>query len=155
MPEYKPRRIDALSSIIMEAVDARVAKETAEVWTLGMLIQALKRYDPALPVVIAPTIGGISLGGAASYRGYYEMLAFEPTEEEHTVAELLVECEAANGKTFTGYKGGDFTMGINTKVWVSAWNDSSGIGIVDVEACTLFAGQSEADVVLVKVRKFE
>jgi hypothetical protein len=53
--------------------------------------------------------------------------------------EMLLEIK---GKTFVGYKGGDFLMGKNTPVWVANYSESSGykqnedfdsLGIVDVK----------------------
>ena len=43
-----------------------------------------------------------------------------------TVAFLLEDAEAANGKTFEGYKGGDYTMDIATAVWADEWGESEG-----------------------------
>lgn len=42
-------------------------------------------------------------------RGYYEHLAFDPVEQT-TFGEMLKHAKAANGKTFTGWKGGDYKM---------------------------------------------
>jgi hypothetical protein len=83
--------------------------------TLGVLIEALE----ALPA--DRTITG--LAGAHSYRGYYCDLAFKPASEVRTVGELLAECRAAMGEVFEGYKGGDFTMGRTTPLWVACWGD--------------------------------
>ena len=44
-----------------------------------------------------------------SYRGYYSELAFEPAEDVK-VSDMLRDAEGALGKTFMGYKGGDYTM---------------------------------------------
>jgi len=52
-----------------------------------------------------------------SYRGYYTDLAFEvcgPTTIDH----LLAVAEGALGVTFTGWKGGDYTMRDYTSVWL-------------------------------------
>lgn len=45
-----------------------------------------------------------------SYRGYYDRLAFVPCEEAK-VSEMLEAAKEANGSTYYGWKGGDFTMG--------------------------------------------
>lgn len=60
-----------------------------------------------------------------SYRGYYEDLAFEP-KENVTVAEMLRCAKSSLGKTFTGWKGGDFEMGEHTSVWISTIGNSGG-----------------------------
>lgn len=50
-----------------------------------------------------------------SYRGYYDQLAFEPANNV-TVAEMLECAREALGNTYTGYKGGDYTMHEYTEV---------------------------------------
>lgn len=56
-----------------------------------------------------------------SWRGIYKELAFDFVEEStnkltlETFIKMLYE---ANGETYTGYKGGDFTMHRGTPVWV-------------------------------------
>lgn len=53
-----------------------------------------------------------------SYRGYYHDLAFEP-EADTTVARMLHAAKTANGATFQGWKGGGFTMGLRTDVYLA------------------------------------
>jgi hypothetical protein len=55
-----------------------------------------------------------------SYRGYYNQLAFQPAEGV-TVGEMLADAEWALGKTFQGYRGGDFTMLACTPVWLAQY----------------------------------
>ncbi len=57
-----------------------------------------------------------------SYRGYYCDLAFEPCEKT-TAGKLLELCRDAMGRVFTGYKGGHYTMGENTPVWVANYGN--------------------------------
>lgn len=65
-----------------------------------------------------------------SYRGYYTDLAFEPRENT-TVGEMLGCAKEALGKTYSGYKGGDFKMGEYTDVWLSEYGRcGEGIGEV-------------------------
>ena len=45
-------------------------------------------------------------------------------KENPTVEEWLKVLKEAVGKTFTGYKGGDFLMGKNTPVWLAEYGDS-------------------------------
>lgn len=62
------------------------------------------------------------LGYLCSYRGYYCDLAFAPTNNETvTVESLLGKCKDVMGRTFTGYKGGDYMMGENTPLWVAPY----------------------------------
>ena len=64
-----------------------------------------------------------------SYRGYYSDLAFS-TGAPPTVAEFLARCQAAIGKTYEGYKGGDFTMEESTPLWRAEYG-SMGEAIID------------------------
>ena len=83
---------------------------------LGDLIAALAKEDPArvLPV---------GFNRPHSYRGYYEQLAFEPAENI-TIGEMLAAARSALGTTFTGYKGGDYTMGEHTECWIANYGES-------------------------------
>lgn len=96
--------------------------------TLGDLIDTLEAADNDLPVVFTD---GTSPGTPKSYRGYYSDLAFSDSDETVTVAELLARARKANGKTYTGYKGGDFTMGDTTPLWRAEWGDI-GIAIMGI-----------------------
>lgn len=60
----------------------------------------------------------IGFGHPHSYRGFYEDLAFEPVTDT-TVGDMLTAAKYALGKTFTGYKGGEFRMGAYTDVWLA------------------------------------
>jgi hypothetical protein len=58
-----------------------------------------------------------------SWRGIYEELSFEPTENTK-VSDMLAEAKSAIGKSFVGYKGGDFVMDEETRVHFSNYGDS-------------------------------
>ena len=58
-----------------------------------------------------------------SYRGYYEDLAFEPTDEIIKVIDLKAICQSARGKTFEGWKGGSYEMNEDTPVWIAERGD--------------------------------
>lgn len=62
---------------------------------------------------------------AHSWRGSYSELAFEPCEGAK-VSDMLYEAKNALGKTFEGWKGGDFTMNEYTEVFLSTVGTSSG-----------------------------
>ena len=81
--------------------------------TLGELIHVLKAAKQDLVCV-----HGFS--DPHSYRGYYEQLAFEPTPNT-TVAEMLTFAQDALGSTYSGYKGGEYTMGEHTDVWLACY----------------------------------
>lgn len=104
--------------------------------TLGELIAALEAADPTLVVERG-------FNNPHSYRGYYEDLAFEPASNI-TVGEMLDAARSADGATYTGWKGGEFTMGSDTDVWLSLEGDASGdnIGAQMVELMLATARQT-------------
>lgn len=75
-----------------------------------------------------------------SYRGYYDQLALghaghydsDNPPDPPTVASLLAELRSAIGKTFTGWKGGDFRMDKSTTVWIDNPGECNGTAIVSV-----------------------
>ncbi|MFJ3545407.1 hypothetical protein ACIPQH_24965 [Streptomyces rubiginosohelvolus] len=85
--------------------------------TLDDLLTALGHADQAL---ILPN----GFNNPHSYRGYYDELAFEPTENI-SVADMAAVAWAAMDETFEGYKGGQFTMTGGTACWL-AYEGSSG-----------------------------
>jgi len=99
---------------------------------LGVLIKELElqpqdnylRFDfPAYPDM-----------SVDSYRGYYSDLAlgFQDRMEDFRVKGLLSTLKSCIGKTFEGYKGGDFTMDESTPVWVANWSHSTSTGVVGI-----------------------
>jgi hypothetical protein len=79
--------------------------------TLGELINFLEKVEPT-------TVAKIGLGTPHSHRGYYHHLAFEP-QENITVGEMLENCRNANGSTYTGWKGGEYTMDEDTECHIA------------------------------------
>jgi len=69
-----------------------------------------------------------------SWRGSYDELAlnFETQGEKMKVSEFLKMLKECIGKTFTGYKGGDFTMHKGTPIWVANYSHSGNTAIIDV-----------------------
>lgn len=69
-----------------------------------------------------------------SWRGVYAELAFgyESEGDFPSVAKVLEQLRRAVGKKYEGYKGGDFTMGRSTPVWVANNGNVGNTGIVDV-----------------------
>jgi len=84
-----------------------------------------------------------------SWRGSYSELATSYTDEDWSKAPTISKCismfEDAIGKTYTGYKGGEYTMNKNTPVWVSNYGESKSTGIVEV---------LEADVCIILVTAY-
>ena len=112
--------------------------------TLGEFIRALQRQDEDEPVKFDFVHFGPTT--LASYRGYYDQLALGYEEcgrmrrdmqyDYPKVKELIAHCEAAIGKTYTGWKGGDYTMDERTALWVANPGESGSTGIINVEGHT-------------------
>lgn len=98
--------------------------------TLGELIAALKPLDKDKAVRF--DFVHFKPHGIHSYRGYYEQIALGYGHDHITVAQLLELCSGALGKTFEGYKGGEFVMHSGTPVWVANHNESGGTAVVAV-----------------------
>jgi len=84
---------------------------------LGQLIDGLrgvKDRDRKVPKGFAK---------AHSWRGVYAELAFEPANDV-TISSMLAEAEGAVGRTFEGWKGGDFTMNRDTEIHISIEGES-------------------------------
>lgn len=107
--------------------------------TLGQIIDALRLCDPAALVEYRGHIDGPAPVGLDSWRGIYAQLAlgyvtdYNEHEEILTVADLLANCEAADGATFGGWKGGDYKMNRDTPVWVSNRGDYERTAILAIE----------------------
>ena len=112
-----------MNNIIQGFQDER--KASAQ-FSLNDLIYRLEELPQDMPIL---------LGEAHSYRGYYIDLAFAPLydTEPRTVKEALDAAEDAHGKTFEGYKGGEFTMEGDTPVWYSHYGTTGPaiMGITD------------------------
>lgn len=78
---------------------------------LAELIDTLERYPSEQEV-------RHGLGNPHSYRGYYEQLAFEPIRDT-SVGQMLDAANSCVGRSFAGWKGGDFVMTPDTQVWLS------------------------------------
>ena len=86
----------------------------------------MTRYEDGLTLgeviaALAPHVGKrASLGfcGTHSYRGYYECLAFGLASDVE-VDEMLSSSCGAIGKTFTGWKGGEYRMTEATECYLA------------------------------------
>ena len=74
-----------------------------------------------------------------SYRGYYSDIALEPWDGTLTVTQLLSAAQDACGRTFEGYKGGDYTMDADTPLWIAHYGSASDIAIryIDVRGSSV------------------
>lgn len=101
---------------------------------LGTYIDTLAALDPTLTVVFDN--GRVPIG-LSSWRGRYEELTLDSDSadqaEPPTVAALLTDAIEADGKTFQGYKGGDFVMSRRTAVWADEWGHYECWAIAGVE----------------------
>jgi hypothetical protein len=73
--------------------------------------------------------------GLRSYRGCYSDLAvgFTDAYQSVTVGQFLQECREAVGKTYEGYKGGEYRMSESTPVWVANYGNSTGVAVTKVK----------------------
>ena len=78
---------------------------------LSELIERLEKEDPDL--VLSP-----GWHNPHSWRGSYSELAFEP-KDAATVAECLAAAREADGSTYQGWKGGDYTMHSYCEVYLA------------------------------------
>lgn len=109
---------------LIDGTNQRESRKRAETqMTLGQLISRLQ--DMPLDAVVA------NLQDPHSYRGYYTDLAFKLTNGVRRPISLLADCQAAMGKVFTGYKGGEFVMGENTPLWIADYG-CCGVKLLDV-----------------------
>lgn len=79
--------------------------------TLKELIDRLKQADPE-------HICAVGFWSPHSYRGDYSQLAFGPKRNAR-VSDMLACAREALGATYTGWKGGEFTMGEDTEVYLA------------------------------------
>ena len=108
----------------INGMSAQWQQERAETQiTLGEMIKTLEAMPQEAEIK--------GLGELGSYRGYYCDLAFSKDDGAEPVFDVLDRCNAAMGKVFTGYKGGDYMMGENTPMWVADYGDC-GVKIVRI-----------------------
>ncbi len=129
-----------IQSVLDAMIGQQVDKMCAEVgqWTLGQLVEALKRFPADKWIRFDSRANdededGLYPYSYDSYRGYYRLVAVSRSRKPMLVGEFLDRTEAAIGATYTGYKGGDFTMNGGTPVWVSEYGRMSGVGIVGID----------------------
>lgn len=89
-----------------------------------------------------------------SWRGSYEELAlrftssdFDYETNQMTAHEFLKLCKETVGKTFTGYKGGEYRMTRDTPVWIANRGNSGETALIGVDydgyRLTLITGQRD------------
>ncbi len=71
---------------------------------------------------------------AASDRGFYDQLAFEPCDKKVCfVKQFKSVLQSCLADAFEGYKGGMYRYNLDTPVWVSRYGEVSGMGITAVK----------------------
>jgi len=117
--------------------------------TLGGLIELLATVKPDTPVLVrAPVV--LTPSGVSSYRGNYEDLAIALDTSRSTmdVARFRAMLGDAIGRTFVGYKGGEYTMGRDSALWVSNYGECSGwypVGVTVGDRWACFLECEEGD----------
>lgn len=87
--------------------------------TIGEVMDELRK----LPRNTAVAYG---FGNPHSYRGSYDLCAFEPVTDT-TVGQMLDACERAiSGEVFKGYKGGDYTYDTHTPANLAKYGQHGG-----------------------------
>jgi hypothetical protein len=105
--------------------------EKARTYTLGQLIADLEVLDQDKPIRF--NFGYFTPCGIGSWRGSYSELALGyDTKSEWKVSDLFAACRDALGKTFMGYKGGEYTMSRTTEVWIDNYGEASSTGLVEI-----------------------
>lgn len=117
---------DALNAMMV----SQRAKEFAssDQLSLGELVLKLEAIkDKTKPIVF--DFGNSAPCGLDSWRGVYAELSLHYGDVGKTsVSDVLGWLKDANGKTFEGYKGGDFTMSRQTPIWVANYGESGVVG---------------------------
>lgn len=117
---------------IHKMVKAAAAEEAAAAGqiTLGALIDGLSQCKP--DAYIQFRFASLNPGRLRSYRGYYDHLAIEPDGSFTRVADFLQHARHVLGKSFEGYKGGDYVMDDDTPIWVANWGDTSSTRVTGI-----------------------
>ena len=85
---------------------------------------------------------GLGFGEPMSYRGYYDQVAFAPIGTETTIGAMLEHAKSAMGATFTGYKGGEFTMTGSTECWIADYGETVEYPITEADLIRMVGGDS-------------
>ena len=79
---------------------------------LGELISTLSKCDP-------DAMASFGFERPHSHRGDYVELAFVPTHKPMRIGSMLAHARIAVGKTYEGWKGGEFQMDENSRVYLA------------------------------------
>lgn len=124
--------VDMLQQMFNLMSENEKLKRERDNYNLGDLIKDLEKYPPNAWISIAPF--NLEPTGFNSYRGYYSDLSIDYTIGDGlNCGQLLKEAKECIGKTFTGYKGGDFTMTENTVIWLAPYGRTTDVMLTGVK----------------------
>lgn len=119
--------------------------------TIGELLNLLKDIpftggDDKEPITICFDFGSAYPTGLSSWRGSYSELAINydlggyDNDNKNQFAhrdlkDFVEELKGSVGDTYTGWKGGDFTMGLDTPLWVDNDGNCNNTGVVGIKDC--------------------
>jgi hypothetical protein len=102
-------------------------------YTLGNFIDALESLNPKGAISYA--FGWLVPTTFHSARGSYSEVALGwkvGDYREVKVADLLELAKAADGATYEGWKGGDYKMKRDTRMWIENYGDGGGTSVVGI-----------------------
>ena len=114
--------MNQLHTMINEMTETMRKERSETQMTLGKMIERLKTLPAETPIFLSEP---------HSYRGYYADLAFQKPDIAISAARALALCQECVGKSFEGYKGGDYVMGNNAPVW-QAYYGQTGMKIDNI-----------------------
>lgn len=126
---------------MMKEINAGIRRGAlTKMLSLGDVIDALRDIeDKGKPIRMDFSYDGP--GKLNSYRGYYDHLALTGLEAGRKVSDVLNDAEAAVGKTYSGYKGGDYRMDRDTPMWFASsqgdCHDTAVVAISDEGHCVV------------------
>ncbi len=104
--------------------------------SLGELIERLEAIETEDDCSVRFDFGYFRPSELMSWRGVYAELAVGFTDKgdykDPQLSKFITELKGAIGKTYTGYKGGDFFMSKSTPVWVANYGESGNTAVVGV-----------------------
>lgn len=118
--------MDMLQDLINKIAEVEQLKRERDNYNLGDLIKDLSKYPEDANIEIRPF--NLYPVDFCSYRGYYSDLSIEYSfdgSNRLTCGELLKKAKECIGKTFVGYKGGDFTMTEHSVIWISNYGETT------------------------------
>jgi hypothetical protein len=127
---------------MIDAADAEMAVDVCEQMTLGRFIDALKSSPQNNTIRFRFASAGV--GDFDSYRGYYDHIAIEPTDNVSTVGDVLASATYCLGRALSGYKGGKYVMNEDTPLWVAYHGRAGGsrvVGVINDECVTIIETQ--------------